>query len=386
MKSKDSERGVKARTRRQISSAARQRIMVTMHESVHAEIHHFVESANEAQSLIEFEHILLTEKEKKCLFRSPLDAKHAFLAITPMKTTRHLSRADILIAIVPGNLQDQNDDEYFYVSSQDYSPNGSRGALLSLFFLNERSTFMREGRREWRSLKENVRAGISSDVILLILLCAVAGELTAINCHDESCGCVMDYCQTPTDIIGALDGGFRFCSDCVPALRVNPEGQAVIRIAEWLSEHPFRCKRLGIGEFDVFICHNSVDKSEIRRICEVLRKRGVRPWLDEEQLRPGFPWQQSLEDQIDKIQAAAVFVGSDGIGPWQSQEIRAFLQQFVSRDCPVIPCILPKYAKTIPKLPVFLSGMEWVDFNNTRTNPIGRLMWGITGRRPNSCE
>jgi len=48
------------------------------------------------------------------------------------------------------------------------------------------------------------------------------------------------------------------------------------------------------NEFDVFLCHNSKDKPTVRRLATLLSERGVRPWLDEDELRPGVPWQAEV--------------------------------------------------------------------------------------------
>jgi hypothetical protein len=112
-----------------------------------------------------------------------------------------------------------------------------------------------------------------------------------------------------------------------------------------------------------------------------IRQRGIVPWLDIWHLRPGFSWQRALEQQIDQIVSAAVFVGGSGLGPWQSQEIDAFLRAFVNRQCPVIPVLLPD-APEEPKLPLFLQGLMWVDFRLQYPEPMGQLIWGITGNKP----
>jgi hypothetical protein len=134
------------------------------------------------------------------------------------------------------------------------------------------------------------------------------------------------------------------------------------------------------GIFDVFLCHNSRDKPEIKAIAEELKRQGVLPWLDEWELRPGLPWQRVLEQQIANVQSAAVFVGAEGIGPWQHQEIDALLRKFVERARPVIPVLLSR-APTAPDLPLFLEGMTWVDFRLSDPDPLDRLLWGITGQR-----
>ncbi len=135
--------------------------------------------------------------------------------------------------------------------------------------------------------------------------------------------------------------------------------------------------------FDVFLCHNSEDKPEVKKIGYQLKRHGLRPWLDEWELRPGFPWQRLLEENIEKIEAVAVFVGPSGIGPWQQLELDAYLRQFVNRNCPVIPVILKQTPK-LPELPLFLNGMTWVDFRQNELDPLERLIWGITGKRRGS--
>ena len=82
--------------------------------------------------------------------------------------------------------------------------------------------------------------------------------------------------------------------------------------------------KIKASEFDNFLCHNSIDKPEVKRIGESLKKRGILPWLDEWELRPGLPWQRLLERQIARIKSAAVFIGSEGVGPWQREELVQF--------------------------------------------------------------
>jgi hypothetical protein len=133
-------------------------------------------------------------------------------------------------------------------------------------------------------------------------------------------------------------------------------------------------------DFDVFLCHNSDDKPAIKLIGDQLKDFGILPWLDEWELRPGLPWQRSLEEQIKNIKAAAVFIGKKNTGPWQDTELDAFLREFVRRNCPVIPVLLADCGQQ-PALPVFLQSMTWVDFRQPDPDPMSQLIWGITGLR-----
>jgi serine/threonine protein kinase/GTPase SAR1 family protein len=138
------------------------------------------------------------------------------------------------------------------------------------------------------------------------------------------------------------------------------------------------------NDFDVFLCYNPADQVAIIDIGKRLKEQGILPWLDKWELQPGRSWQRSLEQQIGQIKSAAVFVGKEGIGPWQQQELEVFLREFVKRDCPVIPVILSD-APQKPELPLFLESIRWVDFHEQAPaqdlDPMGLLIWGIRGER-----
>ena len=138
--------------------------------------------------------------------------------------------------------------------------------------------------------------------------------------------------------------------------------------------------------YDVFLCYNSEDKEEVKELAAKLKAQGLNPWLDEWDVPPGWPWQPVLGAQIPWIRTAAVFIGRNGLGPWQNIEIFALLQQFVMRLCPVIPVILRDYGRGDPQFPLplfseflWLQLMGWVDFRKPDPDPFRQLVWGITG-------
>jgi hypothetical protein len=134
-------------------------------------------------------------------------------------------------------------------------------------------------------------------------------------------------------------------------------------------------------KYDVFLCHNSIDKPAVKEIARRLQEHGIVPWLDEWEIRPGAEWQGVLEEQIDTIHSVAVFIGTNGIGPWQDLEKKAFLQQFQKRNSPIIPVILSGPSGHITT-PTFLNLFQRVDFRETEPDPMEQLIWGITGKRP----
>jgi hypothetical protein len=136
-----------------------------------------------------------------------------------------------------------------------------------------------------------------------------------------------------------------------------------------------------VGDYDVFLCHNSADKPAVREVAQKLCERGLLPWLDELDLRPGRLWQEQIQEQIGQIKSAAVFIGPSGRGPWQEIEMNAILGKFAQLRRPVIPVLL--LGGVAPKeLPLFLQGYHAVKLGQTDPDPIDALYWGITGERP----
>ena len=134
--------------------------------------------------------------------------------------------------------------------------------------------------------------------------------------------------------------------------------------------------------FDCFLSHNSKDKPAVRALKLALEAQGLRCWLDEEQLRPGLPWQDLLEQGIKDAASIAVCVAADGHGPWEDEEMRAALTLAVRDRRPVIPVLLPG-APGRPELPLFLVNRTWVDLRaGLADEALRNLVWGITGQRP----
>jgi nucleotide-binding universal stress UspA family protein len=82
-------------------------------------------------------------------------------------------------------------------------------------------------------------------------------------------------------------------------------------------------------KFDIFLSHNSKDKGTVRSLARALESQGIRVWLDEDQLIPGKPWQEALEKVLQDVNSAAILIGNDGLGPWESPEMRVCLLEFV---------------------------------------------------------
>ena len=143
-------------------------------------------------------------------------------------------------------------------------------------------------------------------------------------------------------------------------------------------------KKIFSKKYDVFLAHNSVDKPNVEIICEELKRRGLNPWLDKEQIPPGRMFQDYIQEAIKNISSVAIIIGNNGLGKWQYLELKSFISQCIDRNIPVIPVLLPGVDK-LPDNLIFLREFAWVNFINdiSETEAYDNLEWGITGRRPN---
>jgi hypothetical protein len=267
------------------------------------------------------------------------------------------------------------DNNYFWDSGND------KAIIVSLY--------------GWEHLTNLPRAnGIVYFIVALLVRVMRVGE----SHREKNTGCINDFWQDKTGI----DSGMRAAYIC-PECLTNCGGGSVkvsdvtLRELKSLLDDLSQASRANEDitefwtrvatrlteplEFDVFMCHNSKDKDAVRELNKQLKAKGLKTWLDEEQLPPGRVWQELLEQQIESIRCVAVFVGAAGVGPWQDVEIRAFLSEFVKRRCPVIPVILADCTK-VPELPLFMRQFMWVDFRKDMPTPFDQLVWGITGERP----
>ena len=115
--------------------------------------------------------------------------------------------------------------------------------------------------------------------------------------------------------------------------------------------------------FDVFLAHNSQDKPQVREIANKLKRRGLKVWLDEEQIPPGRPFQDVIQQALQNVKSAAIFIGTEGLGNWQILEFRSLITRFVEADIPIIPVLLPG-VEGIPDKLLFLRELNYVKFEN----------------------
>jgi hypothetical protein len=292
--------------------------------------------------------------------------------VTTPQTHKHLNAQVVA--------ESEGDDEVFLFTEKPYDNNyfwdvEGKHVIVSLFGWDHLTALPRNN-------------GAVYFVCALLVRCLRIG----FSHREKNTGCINDFWQDKTGVDIGMRTAF-ICGKCLNrSASSSPKLKASVSQIQGILADLATASRSGMDicdywkqqknndGFDVFICHNSQDKDAVRLMNRRLQKEGISTWLDEEQLPPGRLWQDMLEEQLETVRTAAVFVGDSGVGPWQHMEVRGFLQQFVRRRCPVIPVILSECA-SVPELPLFLNQLTWVDFRKKMPDPFSHLLWGITGER-----
>jgi len=112
----------------------------------------------------------------------------------------------------------------------------------------------------------------------------------------------------------------------------------------------------GSGASNLFLSYNSADRQSVLTIRSLLQEKGISTFLDRDNLVPGLPWLEALQEAIEKSKAVAVFIGGEGLGVWQKREMALALDrqaraEKTSYKFPVIPILLPQ--ADIEKAPDF---------------------------------
>ncbi|MDJ0695845.1 GUN4 domain-containing protein [Mastigocoleus sp. MO_188.B34] len=137
-------------------------------------------------------------------------------------------------------------------------------------------------------------------------------------------------------------------------------------------------------QFDIFLCHNSQDKDEVRKVREALQQQGFKCFLDE-YLSGGELWRQSIARAIRNSRYVVIFVGGHGLGQYQRKEIE-YCDGIFFDGIKVIPVLLSTATKE--SIQTFHSqDVNWiwrnqrVDFRSRRdSDPMGKIIQAISGK------
>lgn len=140
-------------------------------------------------------------------------------------------------------------------------------------------------------------------------------------------------------------------------------------------------------EYDVFLSYHRVDQPFVAVIAERLQDDAeLKPFFDEWHLVGGKSWQVALEAALDRSASGAIFLGREGLGPWQDEEMRSLLDEHIAdRSYRLIPILLPNADPDDRRvLPRFLRNRNWIDFRrgSDDAEAFRRLVAAIRGEAP----
>lgn len=131
-------------------------------------------------------------------------------------------------------------------------------------------------------------------------------------------------------------------------------------------------------DYGVFLCYNSDDEPEVRKVAEYLVGEGLQVWFDEWVVQQAHIPVAKIEEGIENSGSAAVFIGPSGMGPWQNAEVEIILEKSLDSGCPVIPVLLPGAPERTSLRP-FLRRYRPVRFNRNPPDAKNKLYRAITG-------
>jgi len=140
--------------------------------------------------------------------------------------------------------------------------------------------------------------------------------------------------------------------------------------------------------YDAFLSYNSLDREVVEDLAARLKAKGLKLYLEAWELLAGREFQPGLARGLIESATCVTFLGPNGVGPWQDQEIQVAIDRRVrDKDFHVVPVLLPgaerPRRKEVAQLQ-FLINASWVEFQKTTddSKEFDRLVAAINGVRP----
>lgn len=111
----------------------------------------------------------------------------------------------------------------------------------------------------------------------------------------------------------------------------------------------------------VFLCHASTDKPKVRELYRYLKKRGINPWFDEEDLVGGQDWQVEIPKALATSDAIIICLTKNSVDKegYIQKEIKFALDKALEMPEGRIFLIPVKFEEC--EVPFTLSRYQWVD-------------------------
>ena len=122
----------------------------------------------------------------------------------------------------------------------------------------------------------------------------------------------------------------------------------------------------------VFISYSRYDAPFVDRLANDLRKCGVQPWTDRENIAPGKSWQSEIERGLKNATLTIFVISSNSLkSPWMLAELGAFWETKKK----IIPAVIEDV--DVSALPASIYTIQWADFRQSYDNGLKSLLSGI---------
>jgi TIR domain len=131
--------------------------------------------------------------------------------------------------------------------------------------------------------------------------------------------------------------------------------------------------------FDIFLSYHSRDAEITEQLRDALKARGVRVWLDKDQIRPGDLFLKALGKGLATSRAVGFVITADSqTSKWVEKEYYRAESLSISDDLQLIGLLFGA-----GDMPAFLKDRNWIDFRSGDYDQhVDRLIWpGITDRK-----
>ncbi|MFE0401470.1 toll/interleukin-1 receptor domain-containing protein [Streptomyces nigra] len=118
------------------------------------------------------------------------------------------------------------------------------------------------------------------------------------------------------------------------------------------------------AKWDVFLCHTTGAKEEVKELARALAKGGITYWLDSEQIMPGDSVPEKIDEGLSDSRFLLACVGDSPQGKWARTEYGGVLSRELAGESParIIPVLL---ANAEPRhIPVLLRGKRYISSAN----------------------
>lgn len=131
----------------------------------------------------------------------------------------------------------------------------------------------------------------------------------------------------------------------------------------------------------IFICYNSLNQTEVAQYVYKLKEYKLAIFFDSENILGGQYWEKRITEEIETSEVSLIFIGRNGIGPFQNKEIHFILNwktktENGSNNYKIIPIFLfnVKKGEESKYIPLTLFDYQYIKFNKNIEIPINEIL------------